>query len=447
MDCQYLAGGGSKSLRALAARLDLHYRNANFRIALTEELLNDLIPEQNLEYAPVDDTVQGYPTTGESLMATEAAIRLHPDPKHVRLILEITGEIAANTTTDAGMARFHNRSDSYYIARKPIQVDLGGISLWPVEVKVRNETRLRDVNTSMDRVPLLSKVFEGVARSQAEQNKPAAEREVRGKVAARAKKRIDAEVHEKFAGVVERLNRRVFEPLNSLALAPELIEADTTKERLTMRLRLAGEDQLGSHTPRPRAPSDSLASVQLHETVLNNGIQRLQLAGRTFTLPELADHISARLSCPPPWETAPENQDVKITFARTNPIVVHCEDGRAVLTLSIHRLSKSPRSWKEFQIRAFYRPQVKGRSAQLVRDGVVQLIGDRLSLGSQIALRGIFSHVLAKDAPLTLVNNPAINGKKLDDAAITQFVIDDGWIGIALGPKSSLARREVPAAK
>ena len=230
------------------------------------------------------------------------------------LILEITGEIAANTTTDAGLARFHNKSDSYYIARKPIQVDLGGISLWPVEVKVRNETRLRDVNTSMDRVPLLNRVFEGVARSQAEQNKPAAEREVRGKVAARAKKRIDAEVHEKFAGVVERLNRRVFEPLNSLALDPELIEADTTKERLTMRLRLAGEDQLGSHTPRPRAPSDSLASVQLHETVLNNGIQRLQLAGRTFTLPELADHISARLSCPPPWETAPENQDVKITF-------------------------------------------------------------------------------------------------------------------------------------
>ena len=117
-----------------------------------------------------------------------------------------------------------------------------------------------------------------------------------------------------------------------------------------------------------------------------------------------------------------------------------------MLTLSIHRLSKSPRSWKDFQIRAFYRPQVKGRSAQLVRDGVVRLIGQRLSLGSQIALRGIFSHVLSNDAPLTLVNNPAINGKKLDDAEITQFVIDDGWIGIALGPKSSLARREVPAA-
>ena len=28
--------------------------------------------------------------------------------------------------------------------------------------------------------------------------------------------------------------------------------------------------------------------MQIHESVLNNGIQRLQLNGRTFTLPELS---------------------------------------------------------------------------------------------------------------------------------------------------------------
>ncbi|MBU4272463.1 MAG: hypothetical protein KKA28_11440 [Planctomycetes bacterium] len=441
MDCQYLLASPAKARRVLAARVDSHYRNANFRLAVTEKLLNDLIPEQNLEYARVNDTVLGHPTRGESLMATEAVLRMRPDPKRVRMELEVTGEIAAITTSDAGRARFHNKSESYYVARKPLEVDLGGISLWPAEVNVYNESRLRGVNTSMDGVPLVGWLFEEVARSQHEQKKPAANREVRGKVAARAKQRIDAEVHEQFAGVVERLNRRVFDPLNSLTLDPQLIEAETTEKRFTMRLRLAGEDQLGSHTPRPRAPSDSLASVQLHETVLNNGIQRLQLAGRTFTLPELADHVAARLSCPPPWNTIPENEDVKITFARKDPVVVRCEDGQIVLTLSIHRLSKSPRRWKEFQIRAFYRPEIDGRSAQLVRDGVIHLIGNRLTVGSQIALRGIFSHVLSKNAPLKLVNNPAVNDRKLEYAEIMQFVINDGWIGIALGPKSSLAGR------
>ena len=29
---------------------------------------------------------------------------------------------------------------------------------------------------------------------------------------------------------------------------------------------------------------------------------------------------------------------------------------------------------------------------------------------------------------------------KLKEAAITQFVIDDGWIGLALGPRPTVAR-------
>ena len=33
-----------------------------------------------------------------------------------------------------------------------------------------------------------------------------------------------------------------------------------------MRLRLAGGEQLGAYTPRPRAPSDSLMSLQVHES-------------------------------------------------------------------------------------------------------------------------------------------------------------------------------------
>ena len=48
------------------------------------------------------------------------------------------------------------------------------------------------------------------------------------------------------------------------------VEMKTTTERLGGAIRVAGENQLGSHTPRPRAVSDSLASVQVHETALTN---------------------------------------------------------------------------------------------------------------------------------------------------------------------------------
>ncbi|NLF08931.1 MAG: hypothetical protein GX594_13265 [Pirellulaceae bacterium] len=445
MDCQSLAVSPMKSHRDLGDVIDLHYRNANFRLAVTEELINGLIPRQNVEYAAVRDTILDRPTHGKSLMATEAAVRMQPNPERISMVLVVAGEIQSVTTTDAGLAKFHNNSKAYYIVRKPLEVDLGGISLWPSEVKVYNESRLQGVETPIAGIPVIGRMVEGVARSQHDQHKPAANREVRRKVASKARERIDAEVHKQFSGVVDRFNQRVFDPLNSLTLDPQLIEAETTDQRFTMRVRLAGPDQLGSHTPRPQAPSDSLASVQLHQTVLNNGIQRLELAGRTFTLDELADHVAARLNCPPPWETNPDNKDVLITFAEENPVVVRCDDGRIEMTLSIRRLGKSPRSWSHFQIRAYYCPQIDGCSALLARDGVIQLIGTRLTIGSQIALRGVFSSVLSKDKPIILVNDPTIEREKLEGAEVSQFVIDDGWIGISLRKKPVLVDRRQTA--
>ena len=52
-----------------------------------------------------------------------------------------------------------------------------------------------------------------------------------------------------------------------------------------------------------------------------------------------------------------------------------------------------------------------------------------------MALRGVFSHVFSKSKPFELVPEQIVKAPKLNDAAVTQFVIDDGWVGIALGPQ------------
>ena len=44
-----------------------------------------------------------------------------------------------------------------------------------------------------------------------------------------------------------------------------------------------------------------------------------------------------------------------------------------MLSLSVARLGKGTRQWKDFQVRVAYRPEVNGRSAELVRDGVERL--------------------------------------------------------------------------
>ena len=245
-----------------------------------------------------------------------------------------------------------------------------GIHLGETQVEVYNETRLRSVKTDFDGIPLVGQLVNGVARSQQEQKQPELSREVKEKVAAQAKERIDAEAVERLGRVAATLQEKAMAPLDALCLNPTIIAAQTTEERVIARLRLAGKSQLGSCAPRPLAPADSLASVQIDQSVINNVVERLDLNGRTFTLPELSRRLARCLCQPEPTESNPDHEDIVIRFAAKDAVRVRCVDGRVEVSVSIVRFAKDKRGWKNFQVRAFYRPEVNGRSAELVRDGV-----------------------------------------------------------------------------
>ena len=131
-----------------------------------------------------------------------------------------------------------------------------------------------------------------------------------------------------------------------------LVSAETTDKRFSMRIRLAGPDQLGGHTPRPQAPADSLASMQIHESMINNVLDRLELDGQTFDLARFGRRLSERLHRFQPKPVDPDQEDVKITFAAKDAMHVRCNDGRVEITLAIARLSKGSRHFKDFQVRA-----------------------------------------------------------------------------------------------
>ena len=433
-DCLNLGLSADHQRRRLAQRLAAHYRNANIRIAVTEKLLNRLMPERLPVLAPVHDRVLGVPVRGRSATSTKVSMRLLADPHRVRMALEITGQIASLTSSKSGPATFYNDNKSTYTALKSLEFDLAGIRLWPAKVEVHNRTRLHSMKTNIDGIPLIGSMVRGAARKQHEQKRQEARAEIKRKVARKTQKRIDAEAGARLGKVSNRLRERLLDPLEAMSLDPTIISAETTKQRFTLRLRLAGEDQLGGHTPRPRAPADSLVSFQIHQSAMNNSLARLGLDGRKFTLKKLSRHVAQRLNRPQFWETTPAQEDVTVTFAKKDAVAVRLRDGQLVLTLSIAKLKKAHRSWKNFQVRAFYRPQIDGRDAELVRDGIIHLIGRRLNTGSQIALRGIFARTFPKNRPLNLTPERLGTDPKLADLVVTQFVIDDGWIGVALGP-------------
>jgi hypothetical protein len=432
-DCQRLALSDDTAKQELARQLDGYYRNANVRIALSGEFLNKLIPERPPEHGCVRDVVLGNVVEGQSTTYTKLGVRLIPDNERLRMALEIEGLVASLTSCTSGPATFHNQSQSVYRAWKEVEIGREGMRLKPADVAVANDTQLRALSTDFDGIPIIGPLAKEVARSQHEQKREQMRAELEEKVYSRAKTQIDTEADARLKTMAERLRDRIAEPLADLALGPAVIDAQTTNERVVLRLRMASEDQAGGHTPRPRAPSDSLLSVQMHESAMNNLIQQLQLDGQTFTLVELRDRLASRLHRPEVRDSKTEYDDVRIAFAPVNAAQLRCQDGRLVVTLSIARLARGNQAFEDFQIQALYRPAVQGRTANLVRDDVIHLIGERIPMRAQLTLRGIFERVFAEDQPLKLIPDRLLADPRLAGLVVEQFALEDGWLGFALG--------------
>ena len=301
---------------------------------------------------------------------------------------------------------------------------------------------LLSVETSYDGVPLVGSMARGIALSQHDELQDQARWETEQKVAARAQAELDAEIATAVEKMKTRVRDQVWDTLARLDLELQPLALSTSEDRAVMRLRLAGSEQLSAYTPRPRAPSDSLMSLQVHESALNNVLEKLDLDGRTFTLSELFTHLREKLNRPPVSDAdADLPEDIVVTFASTDAVRVHCRDGRVQVRIALAELSEGKRRWHDFAVVTHYRPDSSTLDIHFVRDGTIFLEGESLRGKPQITLRTIFSKVLSAQRGWGLVAPEVAADPRLEDVTISQFTVDQGWIGLAYAPRPSVARK------
>ena len=417
--------------------LNYLYRNANIRIVMTATLLNRLVPQRSGEYRPVSETILNRPVYGSSLARTNVAFRLIPDHERARLALVIRGEVSSVTYSQAGPATVWNDGFGRYVAEKAIEITPDGVKAEPAVIDVENSVRLRNVSTSLDSVPVLGFLTQEVARDQVARRRLEANEEARWKLAASVLREIETETESRFEDLNQRLFRDVLGPLYGLDLSPTWVGAETTEDRIVLRIRLGSAMQPGGHTLRPFALSNSLASCQIHESTVNNFLAQLNLEGQTFTIAELQTKLREKLRLPE-LDQAEENPhaDAKITFANKDAVRVEFRNGRLTVLLSVAQLVSLPNRWEDFQVRAVYKPEVSHDRIQFVRDGVIQLVGP-MDMRSQIALRGVFSKTFSKDRPWQVSPGFLEKNPNLSDVTVTELTLDYGWLGFSVGTRSA----------
>jgi hypothetical protein len=200
-------------------------------------------------------------------------------------------------------------------------------------------------------------------------------------------------------------------------------------------LRVAGAEQLGGHTPRPRAPADSLASVQVHESAITNAAVSLELDGKRLEAQELQALVRekfARTNQPPAVQV---EADTIFDFAAEDAVRFRIADQKLELILSMREVSHEGNPVRNFRVHAFYAPVLNGLEAEFVRVGPLGIEG-RIGTGERARMHGVFNKVLSEDRKLPIVRLNDPQDARLEGLMITQMVLEDGWIGLAIGPSA-----------
>lgn len=433
---QMLRWADSVQISELGYVLNAHYRNANIRIAVSEDLLNRYIPTSATEEREVRDVILGNPVFGQSETVTQLRLNILPSSRSWRFALEASGEISSHTYSSRGPATFYSAAEARFRAEKRVVMQSHRIVDRPAYAVAENSTSLTGVDTRLDPLPIVGEVTQAIARRRYQRKLPAARSAAENRIASRAGTALDNEVAERLAETRQRLARHFHYPMRRLALNPVALEMRTTENEAIARIRLAAHDQLAAHSPRPTSPEGSWLSFQVHESALNNCIEQFGWQGRRVKLIDLFREVGdlfgvTEMEIP---EDLPEN--VTVRFARQDPLRVSFHDGRATLTLALAELCEGRSRWRNFIVRVHYRPATEQPNADLVRDSYVELIG-RLGFRDQIALRGIFSRVFSRAEPISVFSERLRTDPALEGLGVTQFAIGDGWVGIAVGPMTT----------
>ena len=428
---------------SLRQNLDAHYRNANIRLAISGQLINDLLPVLRPLQEKVRDNILGAEVLGQNRTWTDLKVRLIEDDRNIRLRFEAAGQTRSRTVSMVGPIRFFSAGQSQFQAGKDLMITRDGIYVQRATAAADGQAKLLDVETDYDAVPLLGWLLRQVAIDEHDERRGVVRNEFSQRVSRAASWRLEDTVNRQLLGAEQKVDQKVLEPLRRLKLDPQALEMRTTAERIVLRSRIAGATQLAAYTPRPQAVQDAVLSLQVHESAANNLLQQLHLEGKRIDVPELMVCLSQKLHIERAdiHEDLPEDASVRLGYDR--PIEVEFDADRVLFTFRIAELSTGKKTWHNFIVRGRYRADVTRLSVDLSREGGIELISDDLGIRDQVALRGIFTKVMTRNHRLNLLRDRFAQDQRLANLVVSQFQVRDGWIGVSISPH----RREHVAAE
>lgn len=428
----------------IASVLQKHIFNYNVRVVASEEFLNRLLSEARTEKGPVTDYVMGATVSGNQTTATRVFIDLKPSNKTARFDLGLNGQISSSTVGVTSEATVYTQGNHSFVARKEVNFDGLKFVTSPATISVNPHNTTTGIATNVG--GLFSGIANNIASQEVEARRGAAEAHAAMRVRENVLPKFNAEADKNFAEAGPKLEKDVFSGLKATGLYPDTFVYTSSDTTLRLHSRLMAPNELGADLPPSQLATQGGAVLQMHETAVNNAIDRMGLAGQTLTEPQLREKLEAfftkalnrpvKLEAPPkPAADAADDDDKgpsAIIFSTTDPMRVRFENGELVLVMraGFKQEGKDDIPTREITVPMTF--EVKNKKVIVTRGNVQVVAAD--GEGGGIAINGVVRKKIQSALPDREVDSKVeLKGPKNTVVTnISGITLLDGWVQVSV---------------
>ena len=428
----------SSQYEQLGSALRPHYLGYNVRVVASEKLLGRYVGQTRVEKRPVREVILGAQVSGTSLTTATVGIDLLASQDGARFMMVLGGKTITDTRADKRGASIFTHGEHIFNASKLVHFDGDRFRTEPAEVSV-------DANNTIVDVQAKSSLVRRIARKKAIKLMPRSEEIAAEKVAADVGPEFNSEVDKQFKQATIDLAKHINGPLEQYDLSPAGRSITSTDTELRVSSQLMGSGELAAGLPNPSVVSKTGVVVHLHESAINNALDRMELAGKTMTEDDLKVEFEKRISTflgrdfhfESEAKASDDNGPTTLIFAAADPVRVRIADGQFVLI--IRAGLKQDAGKEDIPAQVVTMPfdiKIEGDNLMLVRGSVkVSAVSKSRSRAKQIVRAG----VVRKKLTSALKNRSLVRRFDIerDDAdpvklTVTRVEAIDGWLSIVV---------------
>ena len=205
------------SEQALARRLEMHYRNANVRVAITAALIDRLLPEPTPTNEPVN----------ERFLCERFQVRCNVDPaigrigarcQHLAIQSCGQGKRGIADPGNSGPVTFFESGPNHLRRAKLVLANAYGTRILPAVAEAAAYQSLNGLSTEYDSIPIVRSMVRNYAMGQHAELEGQAQAEAEQCQSRHELARIDAEFEPRVTAAQDKFRNRVVEPLKKLGL-------------------------------------------------------------------------------------------------------------------------------------------------------------------------------------------------------------------------------------